>query len=51
MFKQLPPKDEAQLLIQETFQSFNAPFPIFDQASFIRNFEARYPHDESNDPA
>jgi len=32
------------------FQSFNAPFPIFNQASFMRNFEARYPDDESNDP-
>jgi hypothetical protein len=50
MFKQPPPKDEAQLVIQETFQSFNVPFPIFNQASFMRNFEARYPDDESNDP-
>lgn len=49
--KPLPPKYEAQLLIQEAFEGYNAVFPIFDQLSFLRAFEVRYPVDERDDVA
>ncbi|KFY37997.1 hypothetical protein V494_04549 [Pseudogymnoascus sp. VKM F-4513 (FW-928)] len=38
----LPGRDEAQLLIQETFLSFNSAFPIFDATTFQKAFESSY---------
>lgn len=40
--KPLPGRDEAELLIQETFSSFNSAFPIFDAATFQETFESSY---------
>ncbi|RDW65614.1 hypothetical protein BP5796_10306 [Coleophoma crateriformis] len=50
-YKSLPLKAEARLLILETFECFNAAFPVFDQASFLTTFEARYNNDRRGDLA
>ncbi|RDW59921.1 hypothetical protein BP6252_13008 [Coleophoma cylindrospora] len=50
-YKRLPPKAEARALVSETFECFNAAFPVFDQASFLTTFEARYNNDRRDDLA
>ncbi|KAH6699074.1 fungal-specific transcription factor domain-containing protein [Leptodontidium sp. MPI-SDFR-AT-0119] len=49
--KSLPGRDEAQLLIQETFSSFNSAFPIFDAATFQKSFELSYEDKDHDNPA
>lgn len=48
-FKALPPKEETLKLIAESFQGFNSPFPLFDQAAFMHRFESTEPN--TNDPS
>lgn len=48
-FRQFPPKADAELLIQEMFDSHNAAFPIFDRESFLSTFKARYPIERNDD--
>ncbi|KAH7351362.1 fungal-specific transcription factor domain-containing protein [Rhexocercosporidium sp. MPI-PUGE-AT-0058] len=49
--KSLPGRDEAQLLIQETFSSFNSAFPIFDATNFQKSFESSYEDKDPDNPA
>ena len=39
-FKPLPPKNETLRLIQQSFQGFNSAMPIFNVATFLRDFES-----------
>ncbi|KAK6336408.1 hypothetical protein TWF696_001966 [Orbilia brochopaga] len=45
----LPSKSCALILINQTFESFNRYFPLFDQTSFLRSFHAKYSPDASFD--
>ncbi|KAE8444918.1 hypothetical protein EG329_014045 [Mollisiaceae sp. DMI_Dod_QoI] len=38
VIKPLPPKSEALLLIQKSFEGFSSAFPIFNQANFLARF-------------
>ncbi|PVH69122.1 hypothetical protein DL98DRAFT_578502 [Cadophora sp. DSE1049] len=49
--KSLPARDEAQLLIHETFSSFNSAFPIFDASTFQKAFKSRYEDKNQDTPA
>jgi hypothetical protein len=51
IFKHLPPKAEALLLINEAFHSFNAAFPIFDPVSFMHTFHGSYSTSSYDDPS
>ena len=42
VFRELPSKSVALVLIDEAFKSFNSTYPIFDQRRFIRYFQMHY---------
>ena len=50
IFKELPPKSIAIVLVDEAFKSFNATFPIFDAQSFLQLLRNHYSESGSSDP-
>ena len=50
VFRELPPKSLALVLIEEAFASGHSTFPIFDQRSFTQHFQDHYSQSNPSDP-